>query len=500
MTFKHLVRGALTAALVCVATGVEAQKVEWFCTTDGCPMARRSIRLEAAAREEPLCREVPGTAATVFGAWGTTFNEQDWRALSLLPLDVRDSLIGRVFAPDGDLRFSRGRVSMNANDYALSWYSCDEVDGDFSLRHFNIEHDRLSVLPYIHAAMRVRGDLRLWMSPWSPPSWMKINHHYAVQSSRFSDLDPRLDALLYGDDDRSVNEQVNPDKHLFPRRLAVQDFMIQDPRYLQAYADMFCRFIELYKAEGVTIDMVMYQNEAYSYTPYPGCPWTAAGIRRFNLDYLGPTLRARHPEVSLFLGTINTNRYDHVHDILTADPRMTETVAGMGFQWEGGQILPRIRKEHPELRYISSESECGNGAMDWAAGEHTFALINHYVGNGCSEYYNWNAFLTPRGESAWGWRQNALVEIDDVSRTYRLTPEYYAYMHYSHFIGPASRILASREAGGEGTPALIARCPDGRTVAVCANLSDTPRDITLGAGKRFLNVRLEPHSFHTFRW
>ena len=30
-----------------------------------------------------------------------------------------------------------GRLTMNANDYSRTWYSCDEVDGDFDLKHFN---------------------------------------------------------------------------------------------------------------------------------------------------------------------------------------------------------------------------------------------------------------------------------------------------------------------------------------------------------------------------
>ena len=51
--------------------------------------------------------------------------------------------------------------------------------------------------------------------------------------------------------------------------------------------------------------MVMYQNEAYSYTPYPGCAWTATGTIRFNKEYLAPTLRQMHPEVKLYLGTFN---------------------------------------------------------------------------------------------------------------------------------------------------------------------------------------------------
>lgn len=68
----------------------------------------------------------------------------------------------------------------------------------------------------------------------------------------------------------------------FPRKLATQDYFIQDPRYLQAYANYFCRFIDEYGKLGIPIDMVIYQNEAYSYTPYPGCPWTAEGTIRFN--------------------------------------------------------------------------------------------------------------------------------------------------------------------------------------------------------------------------
>lgn len=31
-----------------------------------------------------------------------------------------------TFSPEGDLKFSMGRFSMNANDYARDWYSCDE--------------------------------------------------------------------------------------------------------------------------------------------------------------------------------------------------------------------------------------------------------------------------------------------------------------------------------------------------------------------------------------
>lgn len=53
-------------------------------------------------------------------------------------------------------------------------------------------------------------------------------------------------------------------------------------------------------------------------------------------------------------------------------------------------------------------------------------LLFDNLGNGCNEYYNRNFILTDNGESLWGWRQNALVQVDRKTRKSRYTAEYYA--------------------------------------------------------------------------
>lgn len=493
----HL-KSRLLLLIAASAISMNAQTFSHFTTTETVSWAKgKAVKANAEADCGSVVKTDVSSPITTFRRWGTTFNEQDWNALCMLPRDVQDEILYRAFSPDGELGFSMGRISMNANDYAMSWYSCSEVPGNFDLKYFNIDRDKLTIIPYIRAAQKYNPDMTFWMSPWSPPAWMKINGHYAVQSNKHNDLDPRRDYLLFGDDDRSDNEQVNPDKRLFPRRMAVQDFMIQDPRYLQSYADMFCKFIDLYEEQGVPIDMVMYQNEAYSYTPYPGCPWTSDGILRFNIDYLSPTLKKNNPDVELCLGTFNTNRYDHVKGLLS-DPRMKDCVSGIGFQWEGGQILPKIREEYPNYRYISTESECGNGNMDWKAGEHTFGLINHYLGNGCSDYNNWNLILPDRGESPWGWRQNALVRVNSKDRSYEYVPEWYAYRHYSQFVREGAEIVGYQPAGDNRTPVLVAVTPKGKYVVVAGNFSDEAKCVSVEVGRRFLNVTLEPHSFNTY--
>lgn len=468
-----------------------AQTCEWVSTTENEPWKQSTVKLKKSADVTPLL-EVNGNEDIVtFKAWGTCFNELGWDALNVLSRDEQEEIMKNVFSPNGDLRFTMGRIPMNASDYARSWYSCDEVSGDFNLKYFNIDRDKQTIIPFIRSAQKYNPNLTFWISPWSPPSWMKINHDYPVRSSQYNAMSPKLDYLLFEDN-------TEKQSGVFPRQLAVNDYFIQEPRYLQAYANYFCRFIESYQEQGVPIDKVMYQNEAYSYTPYPGCAWTAEGTVRFNVEYLAPTLKKRYPEVELYLGTINTNRLDYIERILSA-PGMVDCIKGVGFQWEGAQILPKIRAKYPQLKYISSESECGDGNFDWRAGEHTFNLMNHYLGNGCDEYTFWNFILCDNGQSAWGWKQNALIQVNSSTRKARYTAEYFAVKHYSHYVAPGSRILKYREAGGYKMPVMIVLTPENKMVVIAGNFNDEAQTMCVKIGERFLNVTLQPHSFNTFK-
>lgn len=489
---------ALFASVSCLT--VNAQIVQQYITTEGKEWQTRKVSLARNAVGE-MVLNLDGTEQGVpFRAWGTTFNELDWDAFNLLSRDEQDELMQRMFSPDGDLRFTHGRVSMNANDYARAWYSCDEVDGDFGLKHFNIEHDKRNIIPLARAAQCYQPALQLFMSPWSPPSWMKINHEYCVLSSKYNKQDPAKDYLLYMDDGRELDPDevklLGDREGVFPKRLASQDYFIQDPRYLQCYAEMFCRFIDLYKEQGLPITKVMYQNEAYSYTVYPGCAWTAEGTIRFNNEYLAPALHKYHPDVELWLGTINTNRLDYVEKTLD-DKTLQQNIAGVGTQWECRNNLPQLRERYPNLRFMMSESECGNGSMDWAAGEHTFFLLSDNLGNGVDEYYNWNFILTDNGTSTWGWTQNALVQVDSKTRQPRYTAEYYAYKHFSHFIAPGDEMIGYVGRKYSDTPVIAYRHGKGYVV-VAGNFTDESKSLSVKIGNKYLNIETQPHSFNTY--
>jgi glucosylceramidase len=490
----------LVFCLSLLATGISAQKVTQYTTTDKASWIQSKTSLSNKA-EGKIVATVDGSGqGTVFRAWGTTFNELDWDAFNLLSRNEQDEVMHSIFAPDGDLRFTHGRVSMNANDYARGWYSCDDVVGDLGLRYFNIERDKRNIIPLARAAQKYCPKLQLFMSPWSPPAWMKINQDYPVSPNKYNTMDERQGYLLYMEPDT----EIDPDEMkllgdrggVFPRRLALQDFFIQDSRYLQCYADMFCRFIDLYAEQGLPITKVMYQNEAYSYTPYPGCAWTAEGTLKFNNDYLAPTLRKKHPEVELWIGTFNTNRLDYVEKILD-DKTLQSNVRGIGTQWECRENLPQMRQRYPNLRFMVSESECGNGSMDWAAGEHTFFLLADNLGNGCDEYYNWNFILADNGMSSWGWTQNALLQVDSKTRHFRYTPEYYAYKHFSHFIAPGAEMIGYAGRDYSQTPVVVYR-QDRRFIVIAGNFTDSETRLSVKIKNKFLNIAAQPHSFNTY--
>lgn len=450
------------------------------------------------------------TAADVnctFRSFGTCFNELDWYALQLLPQEEQDRFFHNVFDPEGDLRFTLGRIPMGASDYAApanfytelyhernegidiwnAWYSPDEMpkgEQDLNMEHFTLERDRKAIIPFIKRAMEENPDMTFWCSPWSPPQWMKKSEHYSNRAGYGNGLDVT-----------------------YPRYTT--QFKMEDP-ILKAHAMYFSRFITEYGKEGIPIIGCCYQNEAYTVNYYPNTSWSAEDAGRFNADYLIPYLNEHNPGVKVWLGTLNTADVNNIETILntvsTAEgyegKRLSEMVAGAGFQWEGRDAIATIRKDYPGLEMIQTESECGGGTFDWAAGVHTFELIHHYLNNGCVDYTNWNSILGGNGRGPFmNWWQNALVHINEQlprangTCTAYYTPEYYAYKHYSHFLCQGTDILnksVSKEL------LLVARRPDGLYVAVVGNESGYERSLKLDIDGHCIDINVPARSMNTF--
>jgi glucosylceramidase len=406
--------------------------------------------METTATEDVATANIildPSAVKQAVEGFGTCLNELGWLSLSELSEVDRTSILEDLFTPDG-AGLTMARMPLGANDFSVDFYSYDEVDGDFALEHFSIDRDREALIPFIRAVKAVNPALKLWASPWCPPTWMKVNRHYASRTAPFNGL---------------PKERETPEG---------TDAFILDPAYLEAYARYFGKFIDAYKAEGIDISMLMPQNEPNSDQVFPSCTWTSEGLIAF-LKYLEPEMDARGVEV--YLGTMERADPEMWDRILT-DPEVGPSLKGMGFQWAGKDALPELHRRHPDLPCYQTEQECGDGRNDWRGAMHSWDLMKHYFGNGVQGYFYWNTSLLEGGISTWMWRQNSLVTVDKESKTFRYTPEYYVLKHASHFVRPGAKVLDMQ---GTYDDALAFLNPDGRIVLILANQEDAPKPVSI---------------------
>jgi len=356
-------------------------------------------------------------AGNTIEGFGACFNELGWTSLSALKPDDRDSVMRELFHPTMGARFTYCRMPIGANDFSRSAYSYDEVDGDFELAHFSIDHDRETLIPFIQAAQKYQPKLKIWASPWTPPSWMKRNHFYA-------------EAKAYPG---MVDNGIRPDQVGHEG----EDMFVQEPKYFDAYANYFGKFIDAYKAEGIAVGMVMPQNEFNSAQNFPSCTWTADGLGKF-LHALLPQMSKRG--VDVFFGTLERGN-PKLLEIVMSDPQTAEMLKGVGVQWAGKNALPELHREYPAMAVYQSEQECGDGTNTWSYSGYCWQLMKHYFRSGARGYMYWNISLAQGTKSTWGWAQNSLVVVDTAAKTFRYTHDYYLLKHMTHFVDVGARTI-----------------------------------------------------------
>ena len=488
-----------TAFVLCLLAACNsAPKVsEWVSTTYDSPWQEQAVGavIEGEATDV-ITIDLTKTDQTIEG-FGSCFNELGWTSLSLLDEQTREGIFEELFAPGVGANFTVCRMSPGSNDFALDYYSFDDVEGDFEMEHFSVEHDTATIIPFVKAALAKNPDLRLWASPWCPPTWMKVNKHYASRST--TALARMMEQMRARDGGngrqageesfffRVVDNGLPEDK----QTLEGTDAFITEDAYFAAYALYFKKFIEAYRTYGINVFAVMPQNEFNSDQPYPSCVWTLPSLATFMGKYLGPAME--EVGVELMYGTIERAREEMI-DVVMDDSDCAKYITGMAFQWAGKDALPYARSKYPSLRYIQSEQECGNGRNDWAGASHSFDLMLHYLGNGVSVYEYWNTSLLEGGVSRWGWAQNSLVTVNETDRTFKYTPEYYVLKHASHYVMPGAVRIVLEDSYPD---ALCFRNPDKSIIVLAANKSETPKEVGISLGGKTHVVTLPAESVNT---
>ena len=378
--------------------------------------------------------------------FGASFTDSSAYLINqVLPGDVRDDLMVKLFHPIDGIGLSFVRNPMGASDFARFIYSYNDIpDGetDFDLENFSIDHDREDIIPLVKQALKLNPDLKLVASPWSPPAWMKSTRSMIGGHLRHDCYD--------------------------------------------VYGDYFIRFLEEYRKEGIEFYGITPQNEPL-YVPhhYPGNSMSREAQVNFINQSLGPKLREFFPDVKLWC-------YDHNWDV-TDYPEYVlrhagEYVDGVAWHVYGGSpdAQTKVLKQFPDTEVHFTEASGG----EWVPPFDAAFFGNIWVSIGVLNNHSrsvvlWNMALDENnGPVVPGFGNSTcrgVVMINQQTKELTYNLDYYALAHFSKYIRPGS-VRVGSEINGSSVFATACLNEDGSLVIVALNDAPGNRVIRFDVG------------------
>jgi glucosylceramidase len=380
-----------------------------------------------------------------------------------LPEDKQRELIAAYYDPEKGIGYTLGRTHINSCDFSSESYTYVR-ENDASLASFSIAHDEKYRIPLIKQALAAAGDkLTLFVSPWSPPAWMKTNHD-----------------MLHGG-------------HL-------------KPESADAWAQYYVKFIEAYEKAGVPIWGLTVQNEPMAVQKWESCVFSAEEERDFVKNHLGPTLaKSSAKDKKLIVWDHNrTLLYDRARTVLD-DPDAAKYVWGVGYHWYVEDCFDnarRVQEAFPNTHLLFTEG-CNypfdTAKLDeWQWGEKYGLSLIHDFNNGVVGWTDWNILLDERGgPNHVGNFCYAPVHGDTKTGQLHYMNSFYYIGHFSKFVRPgARRVVASATTDALNTTAFVNR--DGSIVAVVMNAGDKPAPFVLAVDGQGASSQIAAHAIMTF--
>jgi glucosylceramidase len=376
----------------------------------------------------------------------------------------RADLMRELFDPKNGVGLSVVRVPIGASDFSLSHYSFDNMPPgkkDPKLAHFSIEHARADVLPMLREALAINPGLKVFVSPWSPPAWMK-------------------------DTDNLVKGRL-------------------DPKYYAAYSNYFDKTLAAFKAEGVPVHALTIQNEPHFEPPdYPGMRMEPGARAEFIRDHLGPMLKKKWPAVKLLDWDHNWDQPESPLAVL-ADAKARPFVAGIAWHCYNGDVKAQssTRASYPDKETWMTECSGGNWAPDWG-GSLDWMTQNLVIGN----VRNWGrgailwnlALDETSGPHAGGCGDcRGVVTIDSRSGAVTRNVEYYVLAHVSRFVKAQAHRIES-DSGVDDLHTAAFQNLDKSIALVAVNAGRAERVFSVVEGARSFPVTLPAGSVATFFW
>ena len=421
--------------------------------------------------------------------FGASFNEAGMISINSLDPAEQEKVLVALFDPLKGAGFTAMKTVIGATDFmsAGPFYTYNDTPGDVEMKNFSISRDLEpnGLVPFIQRSLK-HGSFVLQATMDYPPDWMLV--------------------------DPVKNQDV-------------------DPKYYDALALYYLRYLEEYSRQGISIDFLALFNEPLGYTKIP-----LTAIRDLIKNHVGPLFHRKAVKTRLQIS-------DHIDraaarreiPIVMDDPDAAKYISSLtyhGYDWRRQPIAPtkkngygydelqhivELRKLYPRLHLWMTEVCYWNGGTPWAKplpryefedGDFWGHQLFNDIESGASGWTYWNMILDQTGGP---WlvspthgdpdhnQQQPVVIINRETKEVTYTGLYYYLAHFSKFVRPTSTLVETTGTA-DGVRCLTFKHSNGQLVSQVMNSNEAEAKVTLTWNKKTLELVLPATSISTYIW
>jgi glucosylceramidase len=407
--------------------------------------------------------------------FGASFLEAGMVCLNSLPAEEQEKLLQSLFDPVAGAGFSAMKTPLAGTDFTSAgpWYTYDDTPADVGLEHFSIARDLgpNGMVTYIKRAQK-HGRFVLQAPMDYPPDWMLF--------------------------DVERNQDV-------------------DPKYSDALARYYLRYLQEYQQQGIRIDYLSLFNEPGVYTKIP-----YGKIRDLLTKHVAPLLARSGLATRLMLSEAPTRdeALKHYPEVLD-DAEARRCVAVLAYHgYDLGQFtdIAKLHARYPDLPLWMTElchayeagtpKEMKLPRTDFEDGDFWGRQIFGDLEAGASAWIYWNMILDQDGGP---WLvspihgnpdpniQHPVVIVNRNTKQVTYTGCYYYLAHFSKFVRPGA-VRVGVKGSAQGVRCLGFKAPDGGLVAQLINSRQEQKEVGLNFRGEWLSLTLPPLSMTTCLW
>lgn len=398
---------------------------------------------------------------------GSALTDASAETFFKLPEKIQREFLTAFFDKEKGIGYTFARTHINSCDFSSDIYTYVK-ENDSLLNSFDISHDRQFRIPFIKMAIDAAGGkLPMFVSPWSPPAWMKDN-----------------------------NDMLHGGSLL--------------PKYYDSWANYFVKFIKAYEAENIPIFALTVQNEPMAKQIWESCIYTSVQERDFVKNHLGPILaKSGYQDKKIIIWDHNRDLiFQRAMDVLN-DSEASKYVWGIGFHWyetwtKSNMMFDNVYKTHESFsdKHLLFTEGCVESfdmkrINDWSLGErYGYSMINDF-NCGVEAWTDWNILLDETGGPNHVGNFCFAPAIGDVKHGKLLfTNSYYYIGQFSKFIRPGAQRINSTS-NRDNLMVTAFQNSDNKIVVIVMNKSEKQVNYRLFINSKETATVSLPHSIST---